>query len=198
LNDASTGTRVRITFGASAETPALLVGRTLADLNALYELVAVLADRKYEEVLISKDWRFRRESRLPAEDQLRVEDIQLGSPLELVVFIPVAVHFFLKALERVVGITKGVQEIRLLDVQRQREQIALTGDEVDVESRQIKVRRDRIAERREEIALAKEEHDLERLVEAREAVPAFELSTRRLAGDLPIEEMTTIQEASES
>lgn len=168
-------TIIRVTFDTDGKASLNLVSRTLADLNALYELVVSLTDPKYSDrTRVVKEWRVRRSSRLQAYEQLSVRRIHLSSPLVMDIVVPMGIvatstWAVVQALEKVAN---WQTEKRIRRTREQREAFGLE--------------RDQVALQRERLALARETAELEDLIEEQQAQEAFRQVANRLSEDLPI------------
>lgn len=188
-------TELRVTFDAPADTPLSILSRTIEDFDSYLELVFIVADPRQDSFLIPRQWRGRRQSRLPEDERPLVAGISKGSPLvvDLLVGLGAAGGFtwaVVQAIEKAMLLPNTLRTNKL-----QSEHLAL---EIEEKKLELQEKRDALMASRVEdpavpeagnpveIDRARQERDLDLLVIARNAEPAWQQSHNRLSEDLPI------------
>jgi len=188
--------QLQVTFDAPTDTPLSILSRTLEDFDTHLELVLTLVDPRRDSVPIPKQWRARRHSRLPTEEQPLVGAISKGSPLvvDLVVGAGAAGAFtwaLVQAIEKAM-LLPNTYHASKLNVQSL--QLGVELQQLELEEKQAVLATRRDLERAEtpdagdpvEIEQARQERDLRLLIVARNAEGAWRQSENRLSQDLPI------------
>lgn len=198
---------LRITFKSPEDTPLKILSRTLEDFDTHLELAALLADPRRDSEPIPGQWRSRRRSRLPKEDQILVGRISRSSPL----VIEIAQWAGTAGLGWVV--VQAVERLVMLPGQYQLQKLAIKEKELVIAKMELDLASNPLTEDEHEeeiqrgdlldiqertsvsrrypgdpmqIQQARRDRDLDALIVARRASHAWRQSLTRLREDLPV------------